>query len=136
MVSWFAFWRWIMKEVLEAKVSTMNKILGLFIEVEVEYTVAADLDEAIDWAGSEEKLVEIFNVDTIKRRKANAARTELRDATVVQDWDALALRIGEEYAPGRKGGSKKVEVSESAMEDMTPDELKAYLQSKGVVFGS
>ena len=118
------------------KITTENKHLDIDIEVTVEYTVAADLAEAIEWAGSEEKLVKTFNTDSIRRPKMNAARNELRDATVSQDWDALALRIGEAYAPGRKGGNKKVEVSESAMEDMTPDELKAYLLSKGVVFGS
>lgn len=115
----------------EVSVGTTNKTLDLEIEANFEITVPESLEEAIDFFGGEEKLLDAIQSD-VQTRKINAARPALRDAEQEQDWDQLAFQVAEQYQPGRRGGFKAVEVSGEDLESMTPAEIQAMLVAKGV----
>ena len=126
-------------QTVEHKVSTTNKVLDpekpQKISVVCEYSVPESIDEAVDFFGGEEKLVDAIASD-VARRKGNAARPSLRDSETALDWQAVAQQIGEDYKPGRKGGFGKVQLSKTEAEEAAVsgdiDALLALLASRGV----
>jgi hypothetical protein len=120
----------------EIKITTDNKVLkpgeDLKIEVEIEVSVPASYEEAAEWFGGEEKLLESIQTD-VARRKGNTARPVLRDAERELDWDKAALNAAENYQPGRRTAPEVIDESElekvvsgGSLEDVT-----AFLAAKG-----
>lgn len=115
----------------KASLSTNNKQFGEIV-VEVEVGVPEDIQEASEFYGGEEKLLEVIQQETI-RRKINAARPVLRDSETELDWASVAQQVAEQYQPGRRGGFSAT-VSESEVESATTvEELKALLAARGIL---
>jgi len=114
------------------KLSTMNENLGMKVEAEFDLTVPESIEEALEFFGSEEKLLDSIQSD-IQQRKLNAARPVLRDAETEMDWAAVATQVAEGYTPGRRGGFGAVEVSEDELSNVdSADALRALLAAKGI----
>ena len=118
----------------EVSISTDNKNLGETIEVDIEVSVPENVSEAVEFYGSEEKLLDAITAD-VARRKANAARPLLRDAEEALDWVTVAQSAAEDYKPGRRGGFGAVTVSKeevfAAAAEGNMDDLLAMLASRG-----
>ena len=112
-------------------ISTNNKNLGRDIEVTIEVEVPESWEEAVAFYGDEEKAIKAVQTD-VARRRANAARPALRDATTEADFTALATKIAAEYQPGRRSGFGAVELSEDELNVDSLEALKAVLIAKGV----
>lgn len=119
-------------------ISTTNKNLkgedgkDLKVEVTVQAEVPENLQEAAEFYGDEEKLLDSIQGD-VARRKANAARPLLRDAESVQDWNSIAQQAVDQYQPGRRGGfGAAPTIAEEELRGATDmDSLLALLRQKG-----
>lgn len=113
-------------------VSTRNPNLDQDIEVTIEVEVPESWEEAVAFYGDEEKAIKAIQTD-VARRRANAARPALRDATTQLDFQALAQKVASEYQPGRRAGFGAAEVSEDELAGADSlDALKAILAAKGI----
>lgn len=102
------------------------------LEVNLQIEVSDSIDEAVEFYGSEEKLLDAIQADQ-QQRRCNAARPVLRDAETELDWQAVAQRVADDYAPGRKGGFGSVEVSSDAIDSAeSMEDVKAILAAAGV----
>lgn len=123
----------------DVQVSTTNNNLqgpdgkGLKIVVDCTADVPENLTEAAEFYGGEEKLIEAIQSD-VARRRANAARPLLRDATQTLDWQSVAQQAIDAYTPGRRGGfGQPVVVDEQALRSASNmDELLEILKRQGV----
>lgn len=116
----------------EIKISTKNTNLGEDIEVNINVQVPDTLEEAAEFYGSEEKLIESIQTD-VARRRANAARPLLRDAEEPMPWETVAQQAADAYQPGRRGGFGAAAIDESELESVeSTDDLIALLRSKGI----
>lgn len=119
-----------------AKLGTTNKAIDpdnpMDISVEIEITVPASLQEAIDFFGGEEKFLDMAQGE-VQNRKLNTARPVLRDSTVVLDWASVAQDAAESYEPGRRSSGVEVSRDELAQIAASGDveALAALLASKG-----
>lgn len=118
-----------------AKVSTENKKLGKEVSLDLEVTVPESLSEAQEFYGGEEKLLEVIQAETV-RRKINAARAVIREVEDPNtDLQKLATDVAEDYTPGRRGGFQRVEVSRDELEEIATtrsiDELLKFLEDRG-----
>lgn len=127
-----------MSKRITAEISTTNKNLkgedgkDLEIKVSVEVEVPETLEEAANFYGSEEKLLDSIQTD-VARRKSNAARPLLRDAEGIADWQVIAQQAVDSYTPGRRGGFGSVAVSEDELSSATSmSDLLALLRAKGI----
>ena len=115
----------------EIEVKTTNKKFGE-ITVELSVSVPENVNEAAEFYGSEEKLMDAIQGD-VARRRSNAARPVLRDAEQELDWQRVAQDTADAYQPGRRGGFGGVAISEEELRtagDM--DSLLALLKARGV----
>lgn len=104
------------------------------IELEITITVPENLSEAAEFYGGEEKLIEVIQAET-QRRKINAARAALRDVENGDlDFAAFATNVAEQYTPGRRGGfqSPTVDSDELAGVAGDMDALLSLLAAKGI----
>lgn len=118
----------------EIKVATKNANLDQDIEVTLNVSVPETLEEAAEFYGGQDKLIESVQGD-VARRRANAARPALRDAETVQDWQTLAQGIADGYKPGERRGGFGVAptIEQSALDNVTSTEdLIALLRAKGI----
>lgn len=126
-----------------ATVSTKNTGINgaddpVEIELEITITVPESLSEAAEFFDGEAKLLEVVQSE-VQRRKINAARAALREATDPNlDFDAFATQIAESYTPGRRGGFQRPSISADELAEAGGDfdSLMALLQARGVTVAS
>ncbi len=111
-------------------VKTENKTFGK-IEVQLEVSVPENVQEAAEFYGGEEKMIDAIQQD-VARRRANAARPILRDSETKLDWQKVAQEAASTYTPGRRGGFAP-SIDESELRNVGDmDSLIALLRSRGV----
>ena len=128
-----------MSHTIKATVETENKAINpsepMKITVEVDCLQFDNVDEANEWYGGEEKVLEAINQDA-KRRQTNAVRPPLRESETVLDWAIVGQRAVDAYRPGRKGGFQQVTAEEEKLEDLMAtgdlDAVKQYLIESGM----
>jgi hypothetical protein len=130
-----------MSKRIDVEISTTNKNLKgeddkpLEIKVNCNAEVPETIQEAAEFYGGEDKLIESIQSD-VARRKSNAARPILRDATSTLNWTTVAQQAIDTYQPGRRGGfGQPVTVDAAALASAgNMDELMALLRQSGVQF--
>lgn len=101
------------------------------LEVEIEVSVPSDTNEATDFFGGEQQVLEILQQEVV-RRKANLARPILREAESELDWLSVATEAAEGYRPGRRGGFQP-KMTEDELEGLSSDEIIARMRAKGML---
>lgn len=115
----------------DLKITTKNTELNIEIEANCEIEVPSTFEEAIEFYGSEEKFMDSVQQD-VARKRGNAVRPVLREATTVLDWDAVASQAANSYQPGRRGSFGRPTISAGELQNVSHDDLLALLASKGV----